>query len=84
MRPLGESSTYDSEADVALCLALAKLSRGEVEVIADISLLASFPGPPWRASAARRGPLCCAAGPPLAVIRIAGRTPTDRSHIAGE
>ena len=39
--------TYDSEADVALCLAFAKLSRDQVEVIADISPMATMTAPPW-------------------------------------
>jgi len=42
-----ELGTYDSEADVSLCLAFAKLSREEVEVIPDISPMASFTAPPW-------------------------------------
>ena len=39
--------TYDSEMEVAACLAFAKLSRDEVEVIADASPMASFTAPPW-------------------------------------
>ena len=39
--------TYDSEMDVAACLAFAKLSREEVEVIPDISPMASFTAPGW-------------------------------------
>ena len=39
--------TYDSEMEVAACLAFAKLSREEVEVIPDASLMASFTAPPW-------------------------------------
>ena len=39
--------TFDSEADVALCLAFAKLSRDEVEVIADVSPMASLTAPSW-------------------------------------
>ena len=36
--------TFDSEADVALCLAFAKLSRDQVEVISDASPMATFTG----------------------------------------
>ena len=39
--------TYDSEMEVAACLAFAKLSREEVEVIADASPMATFTAPPW-------------------------------------
>ena len=42
-----ELGTLDSEADVALCLAFAKLSREQVEVISDISPMATFTAPPW-------------------------------------
>ena len=42
-----EHGPYDSEADVALCLAFARLSRDEVEVLADISPMATFTAPPW-------------------------------------
>ena len=42
-----ELGTYDSEADVALCLAFAKLSRDQVEVVADISPMATYTAPPW-------------------------------------
>ena len=42
-----EHGPYDSEADVALCLAFAKLSRDEVKVIADISPMATMTAPPW-------------------------------------
>ena len=42
-----ELGTYDSEADVSLCLAFAKLSREEVEVIPDISPMATMTAPPW-------------------------------------
>ena len=34
--------TYDSEADVAMCLAFAKLSRDQVEVLSDISPLSLY------------------------------------------
>ena len=37
-----EHGPYDSEADVALCLAFAKLARHEVEVLADISPMAHY------------------------------------------
>ena len=39
--------TYDSEMEVAACLAFAKLSRDEVEVVADASPMATFTAPPW-------------------------------------
>ena len=39
--------TYDSEMDVAACLAFAKLSHDEVEVIADISPMATLTAHPW-------------------------------------
>ena len=39
--------TYDSEAEIALCLAFEKLSREQVEVIADISPMATITSPPW-------------------------------------
>ena len=42
-----EHGPYDSEADVALCLAFEKLARHEVEVIADVSPMASLTAPPW-------------------------------------
>ena len=42
-----ELGTYDSEADVALCLAFAKLSHDQVEVVADISPMATYTAPPW-------------------------------------
>ena len=42
-----EHGPYDSEADVALCLAFTKLSRDEVEVIADVSPMATMTAPPW-------------------------------------
>ena len=37
-----DHGTYDSPADVALCLAFARLSRDQVEVIRDAPLTASF------------------------------------------
>ena len=37
-----ELGTFDSEADVALCLALAKLDRDRVEIVKDASPLASY------------------------------------------
>ena len=40
--------TYDSEIEVAACFAFAKLSRDEVEVIADISPMAGIAALPWR------------------------------------
>ena len=42
-----ELGTYDSEAEIALCLAFEKLSREQVEVIADISQMATMTSPPW-------------------------------------
>ena len=42
-----ELGTYDSEADVTLCLAFAKLSRDEVEVLCDASPMSSYTAPPW-------------------------------------
>ena len=42
-----EHGPFDSAADVALCLAFAKLSRDEVEVIADAPVTASFTAPQW-------------------------------------
>ncbi|MDE0616099.1 MAG: hypothetical protein OXH87_00760 [Rhodospirillaceae bacterium] len=42
-----ELGTYDSEADVALCLAFGKLARHEVEIVADISPMAIHTAPPW-------------------------------------
>lgn len=38
---------FDSAADVALCLAFAKLGRDEVEVIADAPVTAHFTAPQW-------------------------------------
>ncbi len=40
--------TYDSEMEVAACLAFARLSRDEVEVIADASPMAGFIAPGWQ------------------------------------
>ena len=37
-----ELGTFDSEADVALCLALEKLRRDQVEVVSDASPMSSF------------------------------------------
>ena len=42
-----ELGTYDSEADIALCLAFEKLARDEVEVLCDASLMSSLTAPPW-------------------------------------
>ena len=39
--------TYDSEMEVAACLAFAKLSRDEVEVISDASPMATLTAPSW-------------------------------------
>ena len=38
---------FDSEADVALCLVFEKLRRDQVEVVADVSPMASLTAPPW-------------------------------------
>ena len=42
-----EHGPYDSEADVALCLAFEKLARHEVEVLCDASPMSSYTAPPW-------------------------------------
>ena len=42
-----ELGTFDSEADIALCLAFEKLSRDEVEVLCDASPMSSYTAPPW-------------------------------------
>ena len=42
-----EHGPYDSEADVALCLAFEKLARHEVEIVADISPMATMTANPW-------------------------------------
>ena len=42
-----ELGTFDSEAEIALCLAFEKLSRDEVEVISDISQMATLTAPSW-------------------------------------
>ena len=42
-----EHGPYDSAADVALCLAFEKLSRGQVEVLCDASPMASLTAPLW-------------------------------------
>ena len=39
--------TYDSEAEIALCLAFEKLSREQVEVLCDASPMSSYTAPPW-------------------------------------
>ena len=39
-----EHGPFDSEADVALCLAFARLSRDQVEIVADAPITASFTG----------------------------------------
>ena len=36
-----EHGPFDSEADVSLCLAFAKLARDQVEVLSDISPMAT-------------------------------------------
>ena len=41
-----EHGPYDSEADVALCLVFEKLARDEVEVVADVSPMATMTAPP--------------------------------------
>ena len=42
-----EHGPYDSEADAAVCHVFEKLSRDEVEVIADVSPMATLTAPPW-------------------------------------
>ena len=42
-----EVGTFDSEADVALCLAFEKLARDQVEVLCDASPMSSYTAPPW-------------------------------------
>ena len=42
-----EHGPFDSEADVALCLAFAKLGRDEVEVIVDAPVTAQITAPQW-------------------------------------
>ena len=37
-----DHGTYDSEAEVSMCLAFAKLSRDQVEIIADVPTVAQF------------------------------------------
>ncbi len=39
--------TYDSEAEIALCLAFEKLEREQVEVISDISQMTTLTAPSW-------------------------------------
>ena len=39
--------TFDNEAEIALCLAFEKLSREQVEVLCDASLMSSLTAPPW-------------------------------------
>ena len=39
-----EHGPFDCEADVALCLAFARLSRDQVEIVADAPITASFTG----------------------------------------
>ena len=42
-----EHGPYDSEADVALCLAFEKLAHHEVEVLCDASPMSFYTAPPW-------------------------------------
>ena len=42
-----EHGPLDSWEDVAMCLAFAKLSRDEVEVVEDISVMAKLTAAPW-------------------------------------
>ena len=37
-----DHGTYDSEAEVLVCLALAKLSRDQVEIVADVPVMAAM------------------------------------------
>ena len=39
-----DHSTYDSMADVARCLAFAKLDRDQVEIVTDAPITASLTG----------------------------------------
>ena len=39
-----EHGPFDSEADVALCLAFEKLDRNEVEIVKDASVMSFFTG----------------------------------------
>ena len=42
-----EHGPFDSEADVALCLAFERLSRDEVEILSDVSPMALLTAPAW-------------------------------------
>ena len=42
-----EHGPFDSEADVALCLAFERLSRDEVEILSDVSPMALLTAHPW-------------------------------------
>ena len=42
-----EIGTFDSEADVALCLVFEKLGRDQVEVLCDASPMSTFTAPSW-------------------------------------
>ena len=42
-----ELGTFDSEADVTLCLVFEKLARDQVEVLCDASPMSSYTAPPW-------------------------------------
>ena len=37
-----DHGTYDSEAEVAACLAFARLSRDEIEIVSDASPMAHY------------------------------------------
>ena len=39
-----EHGPFDCEADVALCLAFAKLSRGQIEIVSDAPVTATLTG----------------------------------------
>ena len=42
-----ELGTFDSEADIALCLVFEKLARDQVEVLCDASPMSFYTAPPW-------------------------------------
>ena len=42
-----ELGTFDSEADVALCLVFEKLGRDQVEVLCDASPMSTFTAVNW-------------------------------------
>ena len=75
-----ELGTFDSVADIALCLAFAKLGRDQVEIVTDASpheprsrVLGVTAGRAWRALPR------CAAGPPSAAVHTYRRAGARRS-----